>query len=257
MSMRVFLAATAAAAALIATPVLAQESGTFTVTTGADYSSGDYGTASDTNILVVPLSLRYKTGGLRLSATLPWLRIDGSSAIVGDGSGGVVIDPDAPRTVRDGIGDLSLGASYLIPEETLGFGLDLSGRVKLPTASGSKGLGTGKTDFSVGAEVSKTFGNLTPFASVGYRLPGDPDGIDLNNALNASAGASLALGQTIVIASYDYRESTSTLSADSHELFGAVGTPLNDRLNFTLYGTTGLSEGAPDFGVGAMITAKF
>lgn len=257
MNIRHALLAAGAAAMFSATPALADDMPSLSVTTGVDYSSGDYGTGVDTNILVVPLSLRYKTGGLRISATLPWLRIDGSSAIVGDGSGGVIIDPNAPRTVRNGLGDLSLGAAYLFPEETLGFGLDLSARVKLPTASKAKGLGTGKTDVTVGAEVSKSFGPVTPYASVGYRMPGDPDGFDLHNAWNASAGASVALGRSVLIASYDYRESTSNLSQDSEEIFGAVSTPVSDRFNFTLYGTGGLSDGAPDYGLGAMITAKF
>ena len=255
--MRSILVAAIAAGTLVATPALANDDSSIAVTTGIDFSSGDYGATSKTDILVVPFSVRYKTGNLRLSATLPWLRIDGSSAIVGDGSGGVVVNPNAPRTTRDGIGDVSVGAAYLIPEETLGFGLDLSARVKLPTASESKGLGTGKTDVSVGAEVSKTFGAITPFASIGYRMPGDPTGSDLKNAWNASAGASVAMGKAILIASYDFRESSSALSDDSQEVFGAVSVPLNDQLNFTLYGTGGLSDGAPDYGVGGMVTVKF
>lgn len=256
---RIALAAMVTAAALPA-PALAQDApadGSLSVTTGVDWSSGDYGTGSDTNILVVPLSLRYKTGNLRVSVTQPWLRIDGSSAIVGNGSGGVIIDPNAPRTTRSGLGDLTVGASYLIPEDSLGFGLDLSARVKLPTASRSKGLGTGKTDVTVGAELSKTFGVITPFASIGYRMPGDPEGIDLRNAWTASGGASIAMGRSVLIASYDYRESTSRLARDSHELFGAVSTPVSDALNLTVYGSAGLSEGAPDYGVGGMITVKF
>lgn len=250
-------AALAGVAALIASPALADEGSSLTASTGIDYSKGDYGTPTDTEILVVPVSVRYKTGDIRLTAALPWLRIDGSSAIVGDGRGGTVIDPNAPRTVRSGFGDLSLGVAWGIPEDRLGFGLDLSARVKLPTAKASRGLGTGKTDVSVNAEVSKTFGTVTPFASVGYRMPGDPDGIDLRNAWTGSAGASLALGNSVVIASYDYRQSTSRLSHDSEELFGAFSTPLTERLNFTLYGSAGLSKGAPDFGVGSMVAVRF
>lgn len=255
--MRSILVAAVAAGALVATPALANDDSSISVTTGVDFSSGDYGAAENTDILVVPFSVRYKTGNLRLSATLPWLRIDGSSGVLGGSTGPDPLNPNAPRTTRDGLGDLSLGVAYMIPEETLGFGLDLSARVKLPTASESKNLGTGKTDFSLGAEVSKTFGAITPFASVGYRIPGDPTGTNLNNAWNASAGASVAVGKTILIASYDYRESTSALSDDSHEVFGAVSVPLNEQLNFTLYGTGGLSDGAPDYGVGGMVTFKF
>lgn len=256
MKLNAKLACLSALALTMPLPAMAQDTQEFSVTTGVDYSSGDYGTGADTNILVVPVSARYKVGNLRLTATVPWLRIDGSSAIVGDGAGGVVIDPNAPRTRRSGFGDVSVGVAYQIPEEALGFGLDLSGRVKLPTAASSKGLGTGKADFSVGAEVSKTFGPVTPFVSVGYRMPGDPNGIDLHNAWSASGGASLALGKSVLIASYDYREATSDFAEDSQELFGAFSTPLTGKLNATLYGTAGLSKGAPDYGLGAMLTFK-
>jgi hypothetical protein len=249
------LALALAATASIATPALADDG--LTATTGIDYSKGDYGTGVDTEILIVPFSLRYKTGDLRLSATIPWLRIDGSSAIVGDGNGGVVIDPNAPRTVRSGFGDVNLGAAYAIPEDRLGFGLEINGRVKLPTAKASRGLGTGKADFAVGAELSKTLGPVTPFVSGGYRIVGKPAGIALHDAWYGSAGASLAMGKSVLIASYDYREATSDFSRDSQELFGAFSTPVASRLNFTLYGSAGLSKGAPDFGVGSMIGVKF
>jgi hypothetical protein len=252
----VTLACISALAVAIPSPALAQDTQEFSVTTGVDYSSGDYGTGADTDILVVPVSARYKVGNLRITATVPWLRIDGSSAIVGDGAGGVVIDPNAPRTTRSGFGDVSVGAAYQIPEDSLGFGLDLSGRVKLPTASRARGLGTGKVDFTVGAEVSRTFGPITPIASVSYRMPGDPDGIDLHNAWSVSGGASVALGKSVLIASYDYREATSDFAEESQELFGAFSTPLTGNLNATLYGTAGLSKGAPDFGVGGMLTFK-
>lgn len=154
-----------------------------------------------------------------------------------------------PGTVRSGIGDVSLGAAYMIPETVLGFGLDLSARVKVPTASRSKGLGTGKADVAVKAEVSKTFSPISLFASVGYRVLGKPAGLALHNAWTASAGASVALGRSVLIASYDYRESTSALSRDSHEVFGAFNTPVSKALSVTLYGTGGLSKGAADYGV--------
>lgn len=244
--------------ALLATPALAENADpSFSITTGVDYSSGDYGTGIDTDIVVVPVTARYKTGDLRFSASLPWLHIKGASNIVGGGDGGpVVIDPNAPRTSRSGLGDLSLGVNWALPEERLGFGLDLGARVKLPTASESKGLGTGKTDASVSAELSKTFGPVTPFVSAGYRFVGDPAGFRLKNAWTASAGASVVAGKSVFLASYDYRESSSALSDDSEEVFGAFSTPLSSHLNFTLYGSAGLSDGAPDYGVGAMITVK-
>ncbi|WP_327754598.1 hypothetical protein VVT58_16910 (plasmid) [Sphingobium sp. SJ10-10] len=64
-------------------------------------SGGDYGTGVDTNILVVPMSLRYNRGNLPLAATA-MAAYHGSSAIVGDGSGGIVIDPNTPRITHSG-----------------------------------------------------------------------------------------------------------------------------------------------------------
>ena len=224
--------------------------------TGVDYSSGDYGTGVDTNILVVPVTARLTTGNFRLSATLPWLRIDGANVIGGGEGGPIVIDPNAPRTVRKGIGDLSLGATYAIPEESLGFGLEFSGRVKLPTGSKSKGLSTGKTDFSASVEVSKTLGAVTPYAEVGYKWAGDPSYIDLNNTWFGSVGASVAFGKSVLLAEYDYREATSPLSKDSQEIFGAFSTPVSKHLDLTFYGSAGLSDGAPDYGIGGMVTLK-
>jgi hypothetical protein len=255
--MRKITAALALSVAVLANQAHAQSAPQVTVTTGVDYSSGDYGTGIDTNILVVPLSVRLKTGNVRFTGTMPWLRIDGSSGVVGDGNGGVIIDPNAPRTVRSGFGDLTLGAAYAIPEERLGVGLDLSARVKVPTASRAKGLGTGKTDVTVGAELSKTFGKVTPFASVGYRFLGDPDGVDLRDGWTASGGASVVLGTSSLIVSYDYREASSAASKDSQEVFGAFSTPLGQHLTLTSYGSAGLSDGAPGYGVGAMVGVKF
>lgn len=253
--------ATVAVTALLmssASVVQAQTSGSdendLRLTSGIDFSSGDYGTGIDTDILVVPVSARFKSGNVRLTATLPYIRINGAANIVGGDGGPIIVDPNSPRVRRDGIGDLSLGVNYTVPEEILGVGLDFGARVKLPTAA--SGLGTDKTDFSLSVEASKTFGAVTPFAQLGYRIPGDPDGFALQNTLFGSIGFSVTAGKSIVLASYDYREATSTLADDSQEIFGAFSTPVSDALQFTLYGSLGLSDGSPDYGVGTTLTLK-
>jgi opacity protein-like surface antigen len=251
------IAAAAVSAGLLlgATAAHAQEvrEQEFSLTTGVDYSSGDYGTGTDTDILVVPLAARLRTGDLRFTASIPYIHIDGANIVGGDG-GPIIVDPDSPRVSRSGIGDLTLGMNYGVPEQELGFGLDFGARVKLPTAE--SGLGTGETDYSFSTELSKTFGTVTPFVSAGYRVLGDPEGVELNNAFFGSAGASVLMGRSVVLASYDYREATSALTEESQEIFGAFSTPMSETLNFTLYGSAGLSNGAPDYGVGAMLTVR-
>lgn len=231
-----------------------------TFTTGADYSVGDYGGPSNTKILVVPFSLRAKTGPFRISATVPYLRIDGPGNIVGGGEGGpIIIDPNdpTPREVREGLGDLSVSAAYSLPEDALGgFEVDLGARVKLPTSSERKRLGTGKTDFAVSVDVARPIGNIAPFATVGYRMLGDPEGTNLRNTFTTSVGTTISAGTTTFIASYDYSGATTGSVEDSHSLFGGVSVPVSKRFSFTGYGTAGLSEGAADYGVGLLLSAK-
>lgn len=251
--------AIAALAAGTATVVHAQsdpQGPDLSITTGVDYSSGDYGTGVDTDILVVPVAARLRAGDVRFSASIPYIRINGAGSIVGGDGGPIVIDPTTPATKRSGIGDLTLGVNYAVPEDRIGVGLDFGARVKLPTAK--SGLGTGKTDVSFSSELSRTFGTVTPFIQGGYRIMGDPDGVDLDNVFFGSVGASAALGSggSVLLASYDYRQATTDFVEDSQEVFGAFSTPLSKALNLTFYGSAGLSDGAPDYGVGAMITIK-
>lgn len=260
--MKLHLIALVACALSAPTAALAQDeadyadrgSTEFSLTTGVDYSTGDYGTGIDTNILVVPVAARVSLGDVRLSASIPYIRIDGAGSIVGGEGGPIVVDPSTPATVRDGIGDLTLGFNYGVPEDRIGLGIDLGARVKLPTAE--TGLGTGETDVSFTGELSRTFGTVTPFVQLGYRIMGDPEGIDLNDVPFGSIGASAAVGRSVILASYDYRKAASDAAEDSQELFGAFSTPLSSALNLTFYGSAGLSDGAPDFGIGAMVTVK-
>jgi hypothetical protein len=237
---------------------LAQKTSPFaaSVSTGVDYSSGDYGAAQNTNILVVPLSFRATTGDWAFTATLPYLNIDGP--------GGVVVGPDGQPVPgvpsipgsRDGVGDISLGAAYTIRPAISGLEVALGGRVKLPTSADSKHLGTGKTDVKISADISYAVGDIVPFANLGYRFLGDPPAIDLHDGPTMSLGFSAPVGKAVLIASYDYARATTSFTDDSHELFGGLSYPLTDRFTVTGYGTAGLSRGAPDVGLGLLLTAK-
>jgi hypothetical protein len=267
--MKLSAAAVAAfVAGAIATPTAAQETRSvqrdrslgLTFSTGVDYSIGDYGAPTDTKILVVPFSGRVRSGPFTFRATIPYLRIDGPGNIVGGGDGGpIIIDPNdpTPREVRDGLGDLSLSAGYSLPEEALGgFEVELGGRVKLPTSSERRRLGTGETDFAVNLEVARPIGNAVPFVELSYRMPGDPAGFDLRNTVSTSVGTTLSAGAATLIGSYDYSGAASRLAEDSHSLFLGANFPVGGGLSLTGYGTAGLSNGAPDYGVGLLLSAR-
>lgn len=237
-------------------PVAAERSGPAAeLSTGIDYHEGEFGAGQRIETIAVPASLRVATGNVQLSATLPYLRVDAPGNVVGGGGGllglPIIVDPTRPATRerREGVGDLRLGATYTVPSASVG--LAFSGEVKAPTASESKGLGTGAFDYSVGAELSKSFGRVTPFVGVGYTIPGDPDGFDLRDSLSARAGAAVRMTDRVRgHLAYGYARSLSPLVPDEQQLSTGINAALSDRLSLGLYGSAGLSEGSPDIGAG-------
>jgi hypothetical protein len=244
----------------IAAPAVAKP--TVELSTGLDYEEGDYGTGESIETWRVPTSVRVQSGDVTFSATLPWLRIDAPGNVVGGGGGilglPIIVDPTQPpeRIRREGVGDLELGAAYTLPSRAVG--LTLSGQVKVPTASPAKGLGPGEFDYAVGAELSKTFGRVTPFVGVGYTMPGDPEAYELHDSASVRAGAAVQIGKRVRgHVAYGYAESVSPLIPDEQQIATGINAGLSDRLFVGLYGSAGLSEGSPDVGAGLRLGTAF
>ena len=245
-------------------------------TIGFDYSEGDFGTTSedingnilDTTTLSVPVSARVDVGDFRFSVTGSWVQIEGpggvlpGGVVVGDGVDADADVPDAPTIseleTNDGFGDLTLGVNYNVPVNVTGdFLVQLQGRLKLPTASNAA-LTTNEVDGGIAIDIAYPIGNFTPFVTTGYRWRGDPDGADLNNTFNVSVGGSYNLpGGIAVVGSYDFREATVDTAEESQEVFGAIAGKFNDNLRWTLYGSVGFTDGAPDQGAGVQLIASF
>lgn len=226
-------------------------------TVGFDYSEGAFGADENTRTLSVPVAARVDVGDFRFSVGTSWLQIRGPGGVVADG----VIVGDGPTGVietNDGIGDVSLGVNYNVPTTNTGkFIIQLQGRLKIPVASTADGLGTGEFDGGGAVDVAYDLGKFTPFVTAGYRFRGDPEGADLNNTFNLSVGGSYNLGRGYaLLGSYDFRERTTDTSAQSNELFGAITGKFNDTVRWTFYGSAGLSDGAPDRGVGFQLTIR-
>lgn len=209
-----------------------------------------------TNYYRVPLGARVSRGPLRLSATIPYVVVKGPGALVGDGDDEIDDIPPAADSNRQGWGDLRLTARYRLARSALsGFELDLMGRVKLPTASRAKRLGTGEVDYAVGAELSRDMGAFEPFVSAQYRINGDRPDLDYRNTVGASAGTGFRLSRrTRANVSYDYSQSRIRGRSGFHSLDAGVSTRLSRRLSLSGSGSVGLSKRAPDFGVGSRIT---
>jgi hypothetical protein len=229
--------------------------------TGIDYSSGDYGSGSaDTDILYLYGAGEVEVGRWRARVTVPWIDIDGPGGVTGGPGDPVVVGSGgAGTTSNSGIGDIVLEAGYLFgtADSSLPY-IELVGKIKLPTADEDKGLGTGKTDFSVQADAFKTIEDLTVFGTLGFKVFGDPAGFNLNNAVFISAGASQRMNRAFSFGgSLDWREATSRFSSDRLELSPFASYHLTESMRLTGYGVVGLSNGSPDLGGGAALKVSF
>src|SRR4029077_4705287 len=178
------------------------------VAVGAEYTTGKFGGTETTDTLYIPFVFRHETGPWVLKATVPWLRITGPGNVIGAGADRVVVPGgNAARRTESGLGDIVLSGFYnLMDERKGGLGLDLGGKIKLPTADETKGLGTGELDYAVQLDFFKPFDATTLFGSIGYRIYGNPPGQTLRDVPYAAIGASYRMSQQASVGvAYDYR----------------------------------------------------
>lgn len=249
--------AAAVAGLLVALTVRAE--GSFTLSSGLDFSSGSYGSAQKTDTVYVPVIGKYETGDWTFRLTVPWVSIRGPGGVVGSGSDRVTVGNPAGnrRTTESGLGDVVAGASRTVFESG-GWVLDLGGKVKLPTGSEARGLSTGKADFTVQADLYRSIGPASLFGTVGYKRMGDPDGTDFRNPVFASVGLAHRVGATTTVGlSYDWRQRLRATSDDIREITLFASHRFSDQWKAQIYAITGFSDASPDWGSGVIVGRMF
>ena len=257
--MRLRIALAAAVVSAAASAAHAAE-GLTTLSTGVDYTTGKYGASESTDILYVPFTGKYETGPWTWKLVVPWIHITGPANVVGaPGDTVVIAGGNAGRRTESGLGDIVASGFYnVLSERNAPFGLDLGAKVKFGTADENRGLGTGKNDYSLQADLFKPIGALTPFGSIGYRIYGDPAGVDFKNVVYWSAGASYKLSQpTSVGAAYDYRPAIVNNGNHVSEATFFVSQKLTPDWKIQIYGVKGFSTGSPQWGAGAVLAYSY
>ena len=243
-----------AALVLLATAGVAQAQ-SWVVSGGFDYTTGDYGTGDDTEILTLPFSARYEVDRWTYKLTVPFVRISGPSDVV-SGVGPVGRPGGRGNDTASGMGDPVFAATYatlIDPERPM---LDLTGKLKLGIAD--EDIGTGEHDVMFQADVYQSFGAWTPFGTLGYRFLGDPSGVNLKNGFYLAAGTSYRLDEvTSVGGVFDWRQRTVSGSDNAFELTGFVTRQVNDQWKVQAYLLKGFTDGSPDYGLGANASYAF
>ncbi|HEX9398286.1 MAG TPA: transporter [Burkholderiales bacterium] len=244
--------------ALLAAPaaLAADEIGGWSGGAGLTYTTGDYGTGRSTSIWTVPFMLRYEAAPWTLKLTLPWYEVSGDASVV-PGLGAVDRGRRRSGSVT-GFGDLTVAATNSAYYDSASrAGLDLTGKLKLPTGEEDKGLGTGSTDFTALAEVYKGFDRLTLFGGLGYTLYVGGN-LSLKNTVSFSLGGKQALdARDSIGVAFDGRSQVADGAGEQRELMLFWMRSVDRSMKVQAYVLKGFADGSPDWGVGATLMHAF
>jgi len=262
--------ASSLAASLVAPCSNAHAEG-ISLSAGSDYSSGKYGGTQTTEVWYFPVVAKYIHNDWTMQLTVPYLSITGPNNILGTPGQTIVLPPTtlpgAPSTftipatsrTESGLGDVVAGATWnALYNPSAIYGLDLTSKIKFATADETRGLGTGKNDYSLQADMFKGFTQASVFGSLGYRVMGKPTNIKLNNVWFGSVGSAYRFSaRTSAGVAWDMRQASSTSGAASRELSAFISYKLLPKSKIQLYTLKGWADGSPDFGGGVNYSHGF
>ncbi len=232
------------------------------ISIGAEYSEGDYGTGETTSSWYVPLGWRYSGGDFSAGITIPYVSISGSSLVSADGrpispggtaggggagagGGGTGTGTTTSTTRTDaGLGDVVISGGYQLlegSESTPWLGATAS--AKLGTADADQGLGSGENDYTLQLEAA--LGMF--YGYVGYTQIGDTDLIDYNDVAFAGVAVDFPLGEGHSVGLEYFTEQASLDGMDDvREASLSLGGELSGDLNYRIFYTSGLTDSSAD-----------
>ncbi len=237
-------------------PITSSAEDKLSLNTGLEYTSGNYGATTDTDIWSLPIGLKYQTGPLTFRLGTSWLRITGPGGVTPEGE---PIGSPGARSTEHGMGDITTSLTWtLLDTEKSPFGLDVGGKVKFGTADEKKYLGTGKNDYALHTEIFKHINAWYPFFKLGYNWKGDPTGINYNNVWFGSTGTNYRFSKTYSAgAYYDWREKLTPTGNRISEATVYFNTRLNESNKLNIYLIKGFSDASPDWGAGLSLSHRF
>lgn len=201
----------------------------------ADFHSSDFKVQQD-----MPLALRFAVNSRLL------LELDTDSPFS---------QTDKMNNTETGAGDTQLGIQAVLQKENkVRPGIALAYYIKIPTASESKGLGTGKFDHSFIGLFSKKFGDTTVDFNAFYLLQGRTS----RNGYESSGQGALSVSQEVTkhfgLEAEINGHSRSDMESGEMFALGSVYYKVNKRLTVDGGMRFGLTPDAPRAGVFAGIT---
>ena len=218
---------------------------------GFDFSHGDYGEPKSTDFLAISAALKLEYEPITFRVSVPFLYKDGVEDVIpGVGSSG-----DSASTGEEaGIGNMITSLAYTwYPTRDYVPIVDLITKVKIPTASKSRGLGTGRADVTLQMELTEVLGPVALFGGVGYRFKG---GGRFDDVIVAGGGVGYRFARSFSAGvAYDFREAATSSASNVNEIVPYLSIRVG-RARLGPYSVFGLTNGSPDWGVGTNLTVE-
>jgi len=226
------------------------------VSTGVGRFSGNYGEEENTTLDVLSVNARWYLQRAELAVSVPYLRVDGAANVQWIDGQPVAIGADDGSGVRrkeSGLGDVVVrGEYYLVTGSSTSPWVIGVLRVKLPTGSESKGLGSGATDFEPGLSLIQRYGSINWMADVGYVFVGENSGVHAKNELRLGGGASIPFGYEDRHSAYLYYENRTNRfdgpDRRSISIGASTAAGQGKRLRLSASAFFGLSDSSEDIG---------
>ena len=233
---------------------------TFDLTTGLEFSTGEFGGTENIDELYVPVSANVDYGRLGFRLVVPYLQVRGPAGTTTTGENGDTVSGSGPRVTESGLGDIvgSVTLYDVIDNPERGLFLDATATIKFGTADEAKGLGTGENDYSGRLDAYKYFDRFALLGTAGYKVRGDPADTDLDDVFFGTIGVAYQTrAANLVGLYYDYRQSALVNYDDIEEITGIVSTRINENWDLQVYAFAGLTDSSPDWGGGLSVTTDF
>jgi hypothetical protein len=270
---------------LLATPsIVWSQTGRWQVGTASSYSTGRYEADRPTSVVYTPTTARRLFADGDITLVFPFTCIKGDAGVTvvsgspvrtdrGTGSTGgsterpgaageaTRVSTEAAPVSACGMGDIVVrGRYYVIDERNWMPTVAIRAHVKAPTASASRGLGTGRPDEGVGVEVSRSLARgFVLMADGGYTFVGKPAEARYQNTWWYDAGVSQDLANGRVNLSVFFEEYQAILpgAVSARDVLASVMLRGATGWRIQLSGQFGMSEGAPDHGLMVGASRRF
>lgn len=251
------------------------------VSSGVSYSSGKYGDPVATEVLSAPISVKVVRGPLSIRVSIPYVQLRGPGSLIdtpvggipaggsggsggsgsggsgsGNGNGGEVTPGGASRRVS-GFGDTNVALTYSFELGRTAW-FDTSAKVKIPTASTSKGLGTGRVDVTLQGEFAKEIGKLGLYAGGRRKFAGSSAQFPVRDTWGAGGGINYRVAGTASVGlDYDWQQSSFAGNGAISEITAWTSFRLAKRVRLYVYGSTGTNSNSVDAAGGLTVTYRF